>query len=178
MPYVNHNDSQTWVTQLNVLKKITPLGFEVWTYRQDRFNDQCVTTFETKAVQFIDKNRIFGQNQLRFQVDIGLYSLLYRPMSYSLLTSSSSSKHNNNASHLYCTQKLKQTHRRGSHCTSEKRMNSILRHVAELFPPARQGTILSSHRVIGIATNTSMVLNCALVTYVMKTADVGLPVVV
>jgi len=39
----------------------------------------------------------------------------------------------------------------------------ILRHVAEVFPPARQGTILNSHRVIGIATNTSMVLNCALV---------------
>jgi len=28
---------------------------------------------------------------------------------------------------------------------------------------ARQGTILNSHRVIGIATNTSMVLNCTLV---------------
>jgi len=46
--------------------------------------------------------------------------------------------------------------------------------VAEAFPPARQGTILNSHRVIGIATNTSMVLNCALVTYIMMTADVGL----
>jgi len=41
-------------------------------------------------------------------------------------------------------------------------MTSILRHVAEAFPPARQGTILNSHRVIGIATNTSMVLNCDL----------------
>jgi len=50
-----------------------------------------------------------------------------------------------------------------------------LRHVAEAFPPARQGTILNFHRVIGIATNTSMVLNCALVTYIMITADVGLP---
>jgi len=58
---------------------------------------------------------------------------------------------------------VKQTHRR-SHCTSAKRMTSILRHVAEAFHPARQGTILNSHRVIGIATNTSMVLNCALVT--------------
>jgi len=29
-------------------------------------------------------------------------------------------------------------------------MTSILRHVAEAFPPARQGTILNSHRVIGI----------------------------
>jgi len=56
-------------------------------------------------------------------------------------------------------------------------MTSILRHVAEALPPARQETILSSHRVIGIATNTSMVLNCALVTYmyIMMTADVGLP---
>jgi len=49
-------------------------------------------------------------------------------------------------------------------------MTSILRHVAEAFPPARQGTILNSHRVIGIATNTSMVLSCVSVT-----ADVGLP---
>jgi len=48
-------------------------------------------------------------------------------------------------------------------------------HVAEAFPPARQGTILITHRVIGIATNTSMVLNCALVTYIVMTADVGLP---
>jgi len=40
---------------------------------------------------------------------------------------------------------------------------------------ARQGPILNSHRVIGIATDTSMVLNCALVTYIMITADVGLP---
>jgi len=54
-------------------------------------------------------------------------------------------------------------------------MTSVLRPVAEAFPPARQGTILSSHRVIGIATNTSVVLNCALVTYMMMTADVGLP---
>jgi len=61
------------------------------------------------------------------------------------------------------------------YCTSAKRMTSILRHVAEVFPPARQGTILNFHRVIGIATNTSMVLNCAFVTYIMMTADVGLP---
>jgi len=58
---------------------------------------------------------------------------------------------------------VKQTHRR-SHYTSAKRMTSILRHVAEAIPPARQGTILNSHQVICIATNTSMVLNCALVT--------------
>jgi len=50
-----------------------------------------------------------------------------------------------------------------------------LRHVAEAFPLARQGTILNSHRVIGIATNTSIVLKFALVTYIMMTADVGLP---
>jgi len=56
-----------------------------------------------------------------------------------------------------------------------ERMKSILRHVAEAFPPARHGTILNSHLVISIATNTSMLLNCALVTYIMMTADVGLP---
>jgi len=38
---------------------------------------------------------------------------------------------------------IKQTHMR-SHCTMAKRMTSILRHVAEAFPPARQGTILNS----------------------------------
>jgi len=41
--------------------------------------------------------------------------------------------------------------------------------------PASQGTILNSHRVIGIAPNTSTVLNCVLVTYIIMTADVGLP---
>jgi len=61
------------------------------------------------------------------------------------------------------------------YCTSAKRMTSILRHVAEAFYPARQGSILNIHRVIGIAANTSMVLNCALVTYIMMTADAGLP---
>jgi len=72
----------------------------------------------------------------------------------------------------------KETQRRtgAGHCTSAKRMTSIFRYVAEAFPPARQGTILNSHLVIGIATNTSMVLNCALVTYIMMTtADAGLP---
>jgi len=54
-------------------------------------------------------------------------------------------------------------------------MTSILRHVAKAFPSARQGTILNKHQVIGIAANTSMVLNCALVTYIMMTADPGLP---
>jgi len=57
-------------------------------------------------------------------------------------------------------------------------MTSIIKHVAEAFPAARQGTILNSHRVIGIATNTSMVLSCALVTYIIMTADAGLPVAV
>jgi len=60
------------------------------------------------------------------------------------------------------------------HCTSAKRRTSILKHVAEAFPPARQGTILNYHRVISIATNTSLVLNSALVTYITMTADVGL----
>jgi len=54
-------------------------------------------------------------------------------------------------------------------------MTSILRHVAEAFPAARQWIIQNSLRVIDIATNTSMVLNCVLVTYIMMTADVGLP---
>jgi len=61
------------------------------------------------------------------------------------------------------------------HCTSAKRMTSILRNVAEAYPPAKQETILNCHRIISIATNTSMALNCALVTYIMMTADVGLP---
>jgi len=52
---------------------------------------------------------------------------------------------------------------------------SILWHFAEALTPARQGTIQNSHRIIGIATNTSMVQNCALMTYIMMTADVGLP---
>jgi len=43
------------------------------------------------------------------------------------------------------------------------------------FLPARQGTTLNSHQFIGIATNTSMVLKCALVTYIIMTADVELP---
>jgi len=54
-------------------------------------------------------------------------------------------------------------------------MTSILGHIAEAFLPARQGKILNSHRVIGIATNTSVELGCDLVTYIMMTADVGLP---
>jgi len=52
---------------------------------------------------------------------------------------------------------------------------SSFRHVAEAFPPARQGTILNPYPVLCIATNTSMEPNCALVTYIMMTADVGLP---
>jgi len=74
---------------------------------------------------------------------------------------------------LYCTAKCRSKLRDAGLCTSAKRMTSILRHVAEAFPPAKQRTILNKHRVIGIATNTSMVLNCALVTYIMMTADVG-----
>jgi len=53
--------------------------------------------------------------------------------------------------HLYCALnmlcKLK-----GACFTSAKRMTSILRHVAEAFPPATQGIILNSHRIISIAT--------------------------
>jgi len=75
---------------------------------------------------------------------------------------------------LYCAAKCRSKLRGAGHCTSAKRMTIIFRHVAVAFPPARQGTILNSHRVIGIATNTSMVLNCAIVTYIMMTADVGL----
>jgi len=69
-----------------------------------------------------------------------------------------------------CAAKCRSKLRGAGHCTSAKGMTSILRHVAETFPPARQGPI-----VIGIANNTSMVLNCALVSYIMMTADVGLP---
>jgi len=58
--------------------------------------------------------------------------------------------------------------------TSTKRMTSILRHIAEACPPARQGTIVNFHQVIGTTTKTSMVLNCAL-DDIMMTADVGLP---
>jgi len=79
---------------------------------------------------------------------------------------------NNNNYNLTCLLLCKL--KGAGHCTSAKRMTSILRHVAEAFPPARQGTFLNSHRVIGISTNTSMVLNCALVTYIMMTADVVL----
>jgi len=80
---------------------------------------------------------------------------------------------------LYCSAKFRNKLRGvGAQCTSAKRMTCILRHVAEAFRLARQGTILHSLRVIGIATNTSMVINCALVTNIMMTADVGLPDVV
>ena len=65
--------------------------------------------------------------------------------------------------------------RGAGHCTSAGRMTSVLWHIAETFPPARQWTILNNHRVIGIATNTSVMLSCTLVTYLMMTAEVGLP---
>ena len=79
---------------------------------------------------------------------------------------------------LYCASKCRSKVRGAGHCILAGRMTRILRHVAEAFPPARLRTILSNHRVIGIATNTSAVLNCALVTYPMMTAEVGLPDVV
>jgi len=45
------------------------------------------------------------------------------------------------------------------HCASAKHMTSILRHVAGAFSPARQGTIINSHRVIGIATGAKLRLS-------------------
>ena len=75
---------------------------------------------------------------------------------------------------MYCASKRRSKLRGAGHCISAGRMTSIWRHVADAFPPARQETILNNHRVIGIATNTSMVLNCALVTYLIMTAEVGL----
>jgi len=75
---------------------------------------------------------------------------------------------------LYYVTKCRSKLKGAGHCTSAKRMTSILRHVAEAFPPAKQGTILNSHRVIGIPTDTSLVLSCALVTYLMVTANVGM----
>jgi len=62
------------------------------------------------------------------------------------------------------------------HCRTAGRMTGIvLRHTTEAFPPARQGTVLNHHRVISIATNALIVPNCALVTYLMMAAEVGLP---
>ena len=48
-------------------------------------------------------------------------------------------------------------------------LSDLLTHVVEVFPPYRQGTILNNRRVIGIATNTPIVRNCALVIYLMMT---------
>jgi len=56
--------------------------------------------------------------------------------------------------------------------TYDQHLEACCRGISSCY---RQGTILNSHRVIDIATNTLMVLNCALVTYIMMTADVGLP---
>jgi len=46
---------------------------------------------------------------------------------------------------LYCAAKCRSKLRGADHCRSAKRMTSILRHVAEAFPPGRQGTILNFH---------------------------------
>jgi len=54
---------------------------------------------------------------------------------------------NNNNEKYILRRKMRITLRGAGYCTSAKRMTSILRHVAEAFPPARQGTILNSHRV-------------------------------
>jgi len=70
---------------------------------------------------------------------------------------------NNNLTFIMCLGNAMQTQKRRS-LHIGKRMTSILRHEAEAFPPARQGTILNNYQVIGIAANTSMVLNCAFVT--------------
>jgi len=55
---------------------------------------------------------------------------------------------------------VKQTHRRiKSHCTSAKRMTSILRLVAEAFPPARQGG-KSSYTIIMIVITYEILQSC------------------
>jgi len=64
---------------------------------------------------------------------------------------------NNKDKYIFCIAKCRSKLRGAGHCISAKRFTSILS--AEAFPPARQGTIQNSHRVIGIATNTSMVIN-------------------
>ena len=61
------------------------------------------------------------------------------------------------------------------HCTSAGCMTGVLWDIAEAFPPARQRTILNNHRVMGIATNTSMALSCALAANLIMTAQAGLP---
>ena len=76
---------------------------------------------------------------------------------------------------LYCASKCRSKLTGAGHCTSVGRMTRILRHVVEAFPPIKQGTILNNHLVIGTATNTSMMLNRALVTYLMMTTEVDLP---
>jgi len=68
---------------------------------------------------------------------------------------------------LYCAAKCRSKLRGAGHCTSAKCMTSVLRHVAEAFPPAREETILNS-LVLIIGTNTSMVLNCALTSDLHK----------
>jgi len=74
---------------------------------------------------------------------------------------------NNNKKCILRGKMQKQTQRRGSLHIGKKRMTSILRHVAEAFTTARQRTILSSYRVIGIATDSDLHNDI--------TADVGLP---
>ena len=60
----------------------------------------------------------------------------------------------NNNEKLILRPKCRSKLRGAGHCTSAGHMIRILRHVAEAFPPDRQGTILNNHRVIGIAMNT------------------------
>ena len=76
---------------------------------------------------------------------------------------------------LYCAPEFRSNLRSVGHCKVAGCMTSILRLVTEAFPPAGQGTILNSHWVISIATNTSLVLNWGLASYQIITAEVGLP---
>jgi len=82
--------------------------------------------------------------------------------------------HNNNKEILILRHKMpKQTQRRWSLHIGKMHDQHL-----EAFPFAGQGTILNSHRVMGIATNTSNGTKLHLgesVTYIMMTADVELP---
>jgi len=81
------------------------------------------------------------------------------------------SSYNNNASHLYCAQKCKTNSKMFNKIirkTHDQHLEACYRGIAEANPK-----LPSSHRYI--ATNTSMVLICALVTYIRMTGDAGLP---
>jgi len=67
---------------------------------------------------------------------------------------------NNNNNNLLFIMRLKQAMQ-----TQKRRSLHIGKIHDQHLEACCRGTILNSHRVIGIATNTSMVLNCALVAY-------------